>query len=195
MMTTSKTDMEPIPVDFVCQQALTLTEVKRKPLVGLIQAWGEETDCQEAARQAVSGLTEALQVIDTHCMPSFFYPRFRNPEVAAKLVDIVRDINTIITNKTEPWSWALVMKVMMDELIIMKTTPNKFDTAISQMIPQKAGTIRKNGDYTIIHTQDVWSLWSKNSHLDPQKAALRTKCNQIALKFAPLLERTILLDY
>ncbi len=189
------TELKSIPVDFVCQQARTLTEVKRKPLVNLITAWGEKCKCPEAAMEAVEDISQAVMEIDTKNMPSLFYPKYREPETAEKLKEVIQSINIKIINKTEPWDWALVMKVMIDELIIMRTTANKFDTLISQMIPQHPGRIRKSGDYSIIRYEETWSMWPKNSHLDPTKAEFRTKCNQIAMEFKDLLERKIMLDY
>ncbi len=195
-METTKTELKPIPVDFVCQQARTLSGVKRKPLVNLIGAWGEESQCTELATEIVKTLSKAVVEIDTRNMPSLFYPLFREVETAKKLQEVIQRIHIKISNKTEPWDWALVMKVMMDELIIMRTTANKFDTIISQMIPQHPGRIRKSGDYTITKEKDdPWSLWPKNSTLNPTKAELRTKCNQIAIEFQDLLGRKILLDY
>lgn len=194
-METTMTELQPIPVDFVCKQARTLSDVKRKPLVNLIKAWGEETECTEQALEAVMDISKAVKEIDTNNMPTIFYPKFRQPEIAEKLIPVIRNINIKISNKTENWTWALVMKVMTDELIIMKTTANNFDTIISQMIPQGGGRIRKNGNYIVMAEKEPWSLWQKNSHLDPEKAELRTKCNQIAMEFKDLLDRTIIMDY
>ena len=65
------------------------------------------------------------------------------------------------------------------------------------MIPNKGrDSVRKNGDYAYLMGQkESWSLWPKLAHLNPQLAADRSICNQIALEFAPVLNRRIILEF
>ena len=190
-MTISK--MKPIPVEYVLAVAQTKgTDAKRRPYIELIERWGEEQGQDEEARQLLRRLREG-QELDPQKMPREFMPRFRQPEVARPLIEIVRKIDDIISSKQENWTWAHVMRVMVDEGILYKPTVNRFDAIICSMIPGKGrDTVRKHGDYEYIMGQDEpWAAWTSQSYINPTLAAERSICNQIALEFAPVLTRTI----
>jgi hypothetical protein len=190
-MTISK--MKPIPVEYVLAVAQTKgTDAKRRPYIELIERWGEEQGQDEEARQLLRRLREG-QVLDPKKMPREFMPRFRQPEIAEKLIGIVRKIDDIISSKQENWTWAHVMRVMVDEGILYKPTVNRFDAIICSMIPGKGrDTVRKHGDYEYIMGQEEpWAAWTSQSYINPTLAAERSICNQIALEFAPVLTRTI----
>ena len=196
MKTTTLTGIEPIPVEYILGIAQTkATNAQRRPYIELIERWGEEKECVDATQQLLQRLREG-QEIDIKKMPREFMPRYRKPEVAKKLIEIVRKINDVIASKQENWTWAHVMRVMKDEGILYKPTINRFDAIICSMIPDKGrDTVRKNGDYEYILSQkDPWSQWPAESYLNPTLAAERSICNQIALMFAPVLTRTIRLE-
>ena len=152
-MTISK--MKPIPVEYVLAVAQTKgTDAKRRPYIELIERWGEEQGQDEEARQLLRRLREG-QELDPQKMPREFMPRFRQPEIAEKLIEIVRKIDDVISSKQENWTWAHVMRVMVDEGILYKPTVNRFDAIICAMIPGKGrDTVRKHGDYEYIMGQD-----------------------------------------
>lgn len=193
MKTTTLTGIEPIPVEYIIGLAQTKsTDAQRRPYIDLIERWGEEQDCPEEARQLLRRLREG-QEIDLQKMPREFMARYRQPEVARQLIDIIRKIDEIIASRQENWTWAHVMRVMVDEGILYNPTVNCFDKIICSMIPGKGrDTVRKHGDYAFIMSQkDPWTLWPKENYLNPTLAAERIICNQIALLFAPVLTRTI----
>ena len=196
-METTLTGIEPIPVEYILRIAQSkATAAQRRPYIELIERWGEEMNCPDEARQLLKCLREG-QVLDPSKMPRDFMPRFRQPEVAEKLIEIIRHIDAVIASKQENWTWAHVMRVMCDEGILYKPTINRFDQLICAMIPDKGrDTVRKHGDYTFImeEQEDPWTLWPKDSYLNPTLAAERSICNQIALAFAPILTRTIRLE-
>lgn len=196
-MKTTLTGIEPIPVEYILRIAQSkATAAQRRPYVELIERWGEEKGCPDEAQQLLKSLREG-QVLDPCKMPRDFMPRFRQQEVAEKLIDIVRHIDDVIASKQENWTWAHVMRVMCDEGILYKPTINRFDQLICAMIPNKGrDTVRKHGDYAFImeEQEDPWTLWPKDSYLNPTLAAERSICNQIALEFAPILTRTIRLE-
>ena len=137
------------------------TPARRQPYVTLINWWAEHGGDQTAAFDAIRQITGG-RAIDATNMPKEFYPRYRQPEVAGQLIAIIHKIDTVIANQTENWTWAYVMKVMIDEGIIMKMTQNKFDGIICSMIPGKGhDTVRKSGDYSILEG-------SPSSSLQPQ---------------------------
>lgn len=191
-METTLTGIEPIPVEYIVGVAQTMrTEAKRRPYIELVERWGEEQNAVDAARRALSRLREGME-IDVHKMPREFMPRFRQPETAEKLIAIVRQIDDIIASKQEQWTWAYVMRVMTDEGIIFPCTVNRFDQLVCAMIPGKGrDNVRKNGDYRIMKNRDPWTMWTSQSYMNPTEAAQRSICNQIALRFAPVLERKI----
>jgi hypothetical protein len=130
-------------------------------------------------------------------MPKEFLPYYRSETIAVKLIDIIRKIDERIAAKENNWDWAHVMRVMIDEgIILTNTTPNKFDQLICAMVPGKGrDNVRKNGDYSILDRNEPWTQWTKQSHLNPQEAQDRTICNMIAIEFQPVLRRKIIMDY
>ena len=192
-MKTTLTGIEPIPVEYILRIAQSkATAAQRRPYIELIERWGEETGCPDDAQRMLKCLREG-QVLDPSKMPREFMPRYRQPEVAEKLIEIIRHIDAVIASKQENWTWAHVMRVMCDEGILYKPTINRFDQLVCAMIPDKGrDTVRKQGDYEyLLEQEDPWSLWPKESFLNPTLAAERSICNQIALEFAPILTRTI----
>ena len=192
-MTTTLTGIEPIPVEYILGIAQTkATAAQRRPYIELIKRWGDETNRADEASQLLRRLREG-QELDPHSMTREFMPRFRQPEVAAQLIEIVRHIDAVIASKQENWTWAHVMRVMCDEGIIYKPTVNRFDQLICSMIPDKGrDTVRNHGDYLYLMSQkEPWPSWTSQSYINPTLAAVRSICNQIALEFAPILNRTI----
>jgi hypothetical protein len=188
------TQLTPIPVEFVVGHAQAKhTENQRKPYVELIQSWAEHEGMDDEGLQAVRRIA-GEQLIDAQHMPKEFYQQYRQGEKAEQLIAIIQDINEKIVNNEENWTWALVMRVMIDENILLANiSVNRFDAIICSMIPGKGrDTVRKNGDYDIMRDRDdTYHTWSGQSHLNPKKATNRDLCHQIALRFAPILSRKI----
>ena len=192
-METTLTGVPAIPVEYILGIAQSkATPAQRRPYIELMERWGDEMGYAEEVRQLLKRLRDR-QVLDPRKMPSDFMRRYRQPEVAEKLIEIVREIDAFIASKQEKWTWAHVMRVMVDEGIIYKPTLNRFDLLICAMVPDKGrDTVRKNGDYEYLMSQDEpWPAWTSQSYLNPTIAAERSICNQIALMFAPILTRKI----
>lgn len=189
------TGLPPIPVEYILGVAQTkATDVQRRPYVSLIEGWGEEQNMAQEASDLLKRLRKNPEM-DVKKMPKEFSPKYRDPKMAQQLIEIIREIDEIISTRAEIWTWAHVMRVMMDEGILIKLSVNRFDTIICSMIPGKGhDTVRKNGDYTYLMGQEMpWSQW--HSNFDSNLSSEKTICNMIALKFAPLLERTIKMEY
>jgi len=192
-MKTTLTGIDPIPVEYILRIAQSkATPAQRRPYVELIRRWGDETNCADEARQLLSRLRDGEE-IDPRRMPREILPRYRQPDIAEKLIEIVRKIDETIATKEKMWTWAHVMRVMIDEGIICHCSNNRFDGIICSMIPGKGrDNVRKNGDYTyLLNQESSWPFWPTLSHLNPALAAARTVCNQIALCFEPILTRKI----
>ena len=189
------TGLPPIPVEYIIGVAQTKdTDAKRRPYVSLIEDWGEEKNMVQEASDLLKQLRDNPE-INVKKMPAEFSPKYREPEVAKQLIAIINDINDIISTKSELWTWAHVMRVMIDEGILIKLKVNRFDAIICSMIPGKGrDTVRKSGKYNYLMNQEMpWSMWS--STIEANLGGEKTICNMIALKFAPILERTIRMEY
>ena len=189
------TGLPPIPVEYIIGVAQTKdTDAKRRPYVSLIEDWGEEKNMVQEASDLLKQLRDNPE-INVKKMPAEFSPKYREPEVAKQLIAIINDINDIISTKSELWTWAHVMRVMIDEGILIKLRVNRFDAIICSMIPGKGrDTVRKSGKYSYLMDQEMpWSMWS--STIEANLGGEKTICNMIALKFAPILERTIRMEY
>jgi hypothetical protein len=190
-MDSKETRLTPIPVDFVIEQGLNEhTEAKRRPYRTLITAGAEHEGMSEQGETIVSQLDtgkEIKRLKDLQDLPSTIAPKYRKGEKAEQLVMIIREINTRVEND-ENWNWALVMKVMLDEGLLMTNIPNKFDRLMLSMIPGKGvDTVRKSGDYSVIEERRSWHRWISNPNDDWKEAANRTVCEEIYAYFRPLL--------
>ena len=186
-----------IPLSYIVEFAKNQpTQAKRQAFVNLIRFWAENGGDEMAAVKAILEI-QGGQMISASCMPREFLPMFRSEIIATKLIAIIRKIDVTISTKAENWDWAHVMRVMIDEgIILTSTTPNKFDQLICAMIPGKGrDNVRKNGDYSILDRKEPWTQWTKLSHLNPQEAQDRMICNMIAKEFEPVLRRKIVIDY
>ena len=196
-MKTTLTGIEPIPVEYILRIAQSkATAAQRRPYIELILQWGEEKGCPDEAQQLLMQLRD-VQIIDPKKMPTDFLPRFRQPDIAVQLIEIIRKIDEVITSKQDLWTWAHVLRVMVDEGILYKPTNNRFDELICSMIPDKGrDTVRKHGDYaSLMKQKEPWPSWTQQSYINPTLAAERSICNQIALQFAPILTRTIRAEF
>ena len=186
-----------IPLSYIVEFAKSQpTQAKRQAFVNLIRFWAENGGDEMAAVKAILEI-QGGQMISASCMPREFLPMFRSEIIATKLIAIIRKIDVTISTKAENWDWAHVMRVMIDEgIILTNTTPNKFDQLICAMVPGKGrDNVRKNGDYSILDRNEPWTQWTKLSHLNPQEAQDRMICNMIAKEFEPVLRRKIIMDY
>lgn len=182
--------LTPIPVDFVVEQGLKeRTEAKRRPYRKLITTWAEREGCTELGEMVACRLNtgkEVERLKDLQDLPTTISPKFRKGKKAERLVMIIREINAKVEND-ENWTWALVMKVMLDEGLLMTNIANKFDRLIISMIPDKGiDTVRKSGDYNVKEDSRSWHEWISNPHDDWKEAANRSVCEEIYAYFSPL---------
>lgn len=191
-MDSKETRLTPIPVDFVIEQGLKeRTEAKRRPYRSLITTWAEHEGMTEQGETIAGQLNtgnEPERLKDLRDLPNSVSPKFRKGEKAERLVMIIREINDKVEND-DNWTWALVMKVMLDGGILMTNIPNKFDRLIISMIPGKGiDTVRKSGDYSVLQDSRPWDQWISNSHDDWKEAAKRSVCEEIHTFFNPILD-------
>ena len=189
-METSK--LPPIPIDYIVGHALTLkTDGKRRPYVDLINQWAEHEDMKDEGQKVISSIT-GVTLVNADNMPKELYPLYRKGEKAQRLIDIVRDIDREISLCNTMCTWAHVMRVMVDENILMANVSiNRFDVIICGMIPGKGrDNVRKNGDYNIMNKRDMtYRTWASLTNINPTEATNRAICEEIVEKFKPILSR------
>ncbi len=190
-MDSKETRLAPIPVDFVIEQGLNKhTEAKRRPYRTLITAWAEHEGMSEQGEAIASQLNlgkEIERLKDLQDLPDSVHPKFRKGEKAEKLVMIIREINAKVINDSN-WTWALVMKVMLDEGLIITNIRNRFDKLICMMVEDKGGgNVRNNGDFSVFQDSRSWHDWISNPHDDWKEAADRAVCQEIYEYFLPIL--------
>ena len=179
-----------IPIDFVLKQGeKEHTEAKRRPYSTLIRTWAEHEGEAELGNEIANKLSlnkENGKLKDLQDLPNSVAPKDRKGKKAEQLVNIVRLINDKIQNDSN-WNWALVMKVMLDEGLLMVKIPNKFDRLVCSMIPDKGrDTVRKNGDYKIIEDNRTWRNWITNPHDNWREATNYEICQEIYGYLEPL---------
>ncbi len=188
MMTNSK--LSPIPVDYVVGHAMALnTAAKRKPYTDLILQWAEHEGMEAEGRSIVGELTGVAE-ISADNMPREITEYYRESSKAALLINMVRAINDEIDGGAL-WTWAHVMRVMVDEHIVSaQIKVNRFDSIICSMIPGKGkDTVRKKGDFSIMLDRSLsYRTWSITS-LNPIEADNRRICDEIVKKLKPILLR------
>ena len=188
------TQLTPIPVEFVVGHAQAKnTESQRKPYVELIRSWASHEGMDDEGLRAIRRIT-GQQQIDAQHMPKEFYQLYRSGEKAERVIAIVQKINDQIQSGEVMWTWAHVMRVMIDENILLSSVSiNRYDAIICALIPGKGrDTVRKNGDYSIMDDRDdSYRLWPSNTNINPVKASAREICEQIVQLFAPVLSRQL----
>ena len=190
-MNNRDTQLAAIPIDFVVKQGLQEhTEVKRRPYSTLIRTWAKNQGQAELGEEIASRLKtskEPERLKDLRNLPNSVAPKYRTGDKAELLVKIIRDIDVQMKNDSN-WKWSLVMKVMLDEGMLVTNIPNKFDRLICSMIPGKGiDTVRKNGDYSILQDLRSWRSWIDDSEIDSDEVINRIVCEDIYDRFKPLI--------
>ena len=183
--------LAPIDVEFVVAEGLQeKTEAKRRPYVKLIRRWALKQGCAEqgevvAGRLAVDG--GVMVLTDLNQQLYMLNKKYREADKVALLVKLVHEIDEIIKMNSS-WTWAHVLRVMIDENILITNIPNRFDLLICAMIPGRGtGTVRKSGDYELTKSKRTWREWIENYADDLEEANNRAVCKEIFNLLQPLL--------
>ena len=180
--------LAPIAVDFVVEQGLQeKTEAKRRPYISLIRSWAKREGRAELGERLVSPLTLSVGApkLDSNLID--LTKKYRDGERLQRLMNAIRDIEETIKVNCN-WTWAHVMRVLMDEGVLMTNIPNRFDRLICSMIPGKGiDNVRKNGDYGMIKSSRSWRDWIENYSDDWNEAKNRSICKEIFEFLEPVL--------
>ena len=180
--------LAPIAVDFVVEQGLQeKTEAKRRPYIALIRRWAQHEGRAELGERLASPLTLVVGAPKLDSQLNQLTKKYREGERLQRLVRVVRDIDATIKVNCN-WTWAHVMRVLMDEGVLMTNIPNRFDRLMCSMIPGKGiDNVRKNGDYSLIETHRSWRSWIENYKDDWEEANNRAICKEIYDVLEPAL--------
>ena len=180
--------LAPIAVDFVVEQGLQeKTEAKRRPYIALICRWAQREGRAELGERIVSPLTLASGAPKLDSRLIDLTKKYREGELLQRLVNAMRELDNIIKVNIH-WTWAHVMRVLMDEGVLMTNIPNRFDRLVCSMIPGKGiDNVRKNGDYDMINSKRSWRDWLEDYSIDRDEANNRAICKEIFDFLAPVL--------
>lgn len=180
--------LAPIAVDFVVEQGLQeKTEAKRRPYIALIRRWAQHEGRVELGERLASPLTLTAGAPKLDSQLNQLTKKYREGERLQQLVRVVRDIDERIKVDSN-WTWAHVMRVLMDEGVLMTNIPNRFDRLMCSMIPGKGiDNVRKSGDYGLIETRRSWRDWIENYNYDWEEANNRAICKEIFDVLEPAL--------
>ena len=179
--------LAPIDVEFVVTEGLQeKTEAKRRPYVKLIRSWALKQGCAERGEAVAGRLSLAGGAPKLDAQLYQLNKKYREGERLQRLMNTMQELDNRIKLNCN-WTWAHVMRVMMDEGILMTNIPNRFDCLICSMIPGKgSGTVRKNGDYAMIETKRSWRNWIEQYNDDWEEANNRAICKEIFEFLEPL---------
>ena len=184
-----------ISVDFVVEAGLKSkpTEAKRQPYISLISDWASLMGMPGAAEPFVSRLRPGIYqsgTMDENQLKMLLKQKYRDEESIVLLREILAEVDVYISQNPNKWTWAHVMRVMIDGVILNTSINSKFDNLICWLVPgKKKDSVRKNGDYMIMTSGVSWQRWSgDNSYVD-NEAQNYMICKEIYQQFKKLIER------
>jgi hypothetical protein len=192
-MNNKEMQLKAIPVDFVVELGLKdETKTSHAPYSTLIRTWAEHEGKAEIGDQVASQLEDGDLLSQLASGTKNIYslmPTYRTGKKANMLIKIVREIDERIKVDSN-WKWSYAMKVMLDAKIILTNIPNKFDTLICWMIPNKGkDNVRKSGDYKIVTNEDrPWTKFLDMPNVNFDEYMDREICSQIYEVIKPLLD-------
>ncbi len=137
--------LNPIPVAFVVDQAQQKAAgARRAPYVELIQKWADHEQQSETGQWYVQSLTGEQSAVPGS-MPKGVCQRYRQGEKAEQLISLVRKIDETVVAGLAGWTWAHVMRVMIDDHIIDEDlSVREFERLIRALVPgKKDGSVRR----------------------------------------------------
>jgi hypothetical protein len=180
--------LAPIAVNFVVEQGLQeKTEAKRRPYIALIRRWAQREGRAELGERIASPLTLAVGAPKLDDYLFALNTKYREGERLQRLMNAMRELDNRIKVNCN-WTWAHVMRVMMDEGVLMTNIPNRFDRLVCSMIPGKGiDNVRHNGNYDMVTSKRSWRNWIEDYSIDWDEANNRSICKEIFDFLVPFL--------
>jgi hypothetical protein len=89
------------------------------------------------------------------------------------------------------WTWAYVMRVMVDENILTTKVVSHFDELVCGLISKGKDTVRKNGDYNeLMSRKESYHFWPKDYKIGKELAHDRFFCYEVFNELAAVLGKS-----
>ena len=185
--------LNPIPVEFVVDYARESPTAKlREPFIQLINRWAMHEN-QVAKGLEISGqLKDASQKKNSKKLLMYLYPTYRQEAKLKLLKEALLVIDAKIHGHMVMWTWAYVMRVMLDENILTTKVFSHFDELVCGLISKSKDTVRKNGDYNeLMSRKESYHFWPKDYKIGKELAHDRFFCYEVFNELAAVLGKPI----
>lgn len=185
--------LNPIPVEFVVDFAREFPTAKlREPFIQLINRWAMHEN-QVAEGLEISGqLKDASQKKNSKKLLMYLYPTYRQEAKLKLLKEALLVIDAKIHGHMVMWTWAYVMRVMLDENILTTKVFSHFDELVCGLISKSKDTVRKNGDYNeLMSRKESYHFWPKDYKIGKELAHDRFFCYEVFNELAAVLGKPI----
>ena len=183
--------LNPIPVEFVVDFAREFSTAKqREPYVQLINRWGLHEKQATEGLEISGQLKDAPQKKDPNRSLLFMYPEYREGKKLEQLKEALLVIDAKIHGHMVRWTWAYVMRVMLDENILTTNVVTQFDELVCGLISKGKDTVRKNGDYSkLMDRKESYHFWPKDYKIGKELAHDRFFCYEVFNELAAVLDK------
>ena len=184
--------LNPIPVEFVVDFAREFSTAKqREPYVQLINRWGLHEKQATEGLEISGQLKDAPQKKDPNRSLLFMYPEYREGKKLEQLKEALLVIDAKIHGHMVRWTWAYVMRVMLDENILTTNVVTQFDELVCGLISKGKDTVRKNGDYNeLMSRKESYHFWPKDYKIGKELAHDRFFCYEVFNELAAVLGKS-----
>ncbi len=183
--------LNPIPVEFVVDFAREFSTAKqREPYVQLINRWGLHEKQATEGLEISGQLKDAPQKKDPNRSLLFMYPEYREGKKLEQLKEALLVIDAKIHGHMVRWTWAYVMRVMLDENILTTNVVTQFDELVCGLISKGKDTVRKSGDYIkLLNRKESYHFWPKDYKIGKELAHDRFFCYEVFNELAAVLDK------
>lgn len=181
--------LNPIPVDFVVDFAQEFPTAKlREPYAKLINRWAMHENQVSLGQELSERLRDSYMKKDPRKLMIYLFPAYRQEAKLNLLREALLVIDAKIHGHLVMWTWAYVMRVMMDENILATTVVSHFDELVCGLISKSKDTVRKNGDYSkLMSRKEAYQFWPKDFKIGREMAHDRLFCYEVFNELAAVL--------
>ena len=184
--------LNPIPVEFVVDFAREFSTAKqREPYVQLINRWGLHEKQATEGLEISGQLKDASQKKNPNRLLLYMYPDYRQGKKLEQLKEALLVIDAKIHGHMVLWTWAYVMRVMLDENILTTKVVSQFDELVCGLISKGKDTVRKSGDYIkLMSRKESYHFWPKDYKIGKELAHDRFFCYEVFNELAAVLGKS-----
>ena len=181
--------LNPIPVEFVEDFAREFATAKlRDPYVQLIKRWAVHENHAALGLEIAGQLNDNPQKKNSTRWKMYLYPAYRQGEKLELLKEALLVIDAKIHGRMVMWTWAHVMRVMIDDDVLTTKVVSHFDELVCSLISKNKDTVRKNGNYTdLMSHKESYHFWPKDFKIGKELAHERFYCFEVFNELAAVL--------